>query len=486
MMKFKNWDIQISKNYPKTWILGLHIYLPLLAFLYLLFYGLGWAYYTADMPGFHEIEDYSFGITQFSILPMFVIAILFSIRQVKFNSLRVHHQVPYKYPYRYFFAFFTVFLLITSIPIAVNFGLLHKLGGQIDEVKFIKDLPVLNKGYTHFYQSNFSSQIYDKDVPFKISVDEEGYETQTSRYIIVGTYRMDERIDSLIISRSYVHYAVSGSYIGDTSLRSYAKSGWDTIHLNDVLVQIEDFKKVAPFYEGDLDNPSIVGLEIIKTHYMHNAANGNLEERDQENFDLIKNNSRFKEVVDCYASIITKNGPLNTTKGSFWLYYITFPLSLSLLLFTICSVKITDFGWSLLVSALTGMILMLINGLFAISTNYGEEVQLVLNLFLVTFIIVLFLFMIISKKVKSTISKAFTISFQMFFFFLVFSYFGIFDALHDCPYMGIDRSELCKNYEYFESSNYYLFAYSLCVVLVLIGIGVFNGVYTRKYIHPKN
>ena len=116
LQRFKNWDVSISKSYPKIWILGVHIYLPILTIMALIFYAFGWAYNITNMPPMREVNDYGYGLLQFAILPMLLAGIMYFIRQIKFNSLRVHHHLPYKNPYLSFITFVIVFFIITATP----------------------------------------------------------------------------------------------------------------------------------------------------------------------------------------------------------------------------------------------------------------------------------------------------------------------------------------------------------------------------------
>ena len=154
LQKFKNWDRTIAKNYPKIWVLGLHIYVPLILVTWLLFYGFGWLISTDPLPVSWTVREFSQQITLYSILPTIIIGILYFIRQIRFNALRVHHHLPFKNPYLHFASFLLICVLFTSIPQAGHFGLYHRMKTSMNEEIFKEDLIHLNAGIAHFYQSD--------------------------------------------------------------------------------------------------------------------------------------------------------------------------------------------------------------------------------------------------------------------------------------------------------------------------------------------
>jgi hypothetical protein len=482
--RFKDWDIKISKKYPKIWILGIHIYLPLLVFSALLFYALGWAFYTSDVPRMKEVNEYGFGILQFAIIPMVLVAILYAIRQIKYNSLRVHHHMPYKNPYLSFITYFVVFFILTAVPLMAGIGLHHKFSLQIDERQYIEDLSILNKGYSHFYQSDFSNTEYLQDDMAEIieGTDAVDLEYRTVKSIL-NTYRIDEKSKNLILYRHSAYSAVNGSYIGDTSLHCFAKLGWDTISVEQAYKEMSDFMAIAPKYYAKIKQTNV--QQILEQHLTHVSLYRDVQDYKSPDFNLIEHRTRFEDVLETYASVVTIDDVFFGAAFYFWVFYIITPLVLSSLLLIVCSVKIADFGWAMLVIALAGMFMMIANGLLDVSNRANGDAELQFNLLLITLLIVVFLIMIVSKNLKSQISKAFTVAFQLMIPFAIFAYFAILDQLHECPYRGEYYLEQCEDFEFFESQAYYMTAYGICVLICLTGIYIFNQVYTKKYVHPR-
>lgn len=119
----KKYNHQILKAYPKIWISGLHIILPILLTLWLLSYIVG-AALKFDLTG--TVDDYDTKYSQAKsiinsvrallVLILLAIAIFFISRQIKYNNIRVHHRIPYSFSILYFVLYFFTF-----------FGLLYAL-----------------------------------------------------------------------------------------------------------------------------------------------------------------------------------------------------------------------------------------------------------------------------------------------------------------------------------------------------------------------
>jgi len=483
LQRFKNWDVRISKYYPKIWILGVHIYLPILTIMPLTVYAFGWAYNITNMPPMREVNDYGYGLLQFAILPMLLAGIMYFIRQIKFNSLRVHHHLPYKNPYLSFITFVIVFFIITATPFTAGVGMHHKFSKQIDERQFIEDLSILNKGYSHFYQKEFTGVVYAASVSMVSDSDLEVDQSPEGKQTIVETYRLDKATGNLILYREIAHSEVDGNYIGDTSLRCYERYGWDTISVAQAHQEMHDFIDAAPRYYGEIKDKDV--QKIFKQHILHVAKYRDTEDYNSPDFNQIGDRNRFESTLGTYSAVITKDDVFIGSSLGFWLYYIIFSLSLSTILFIVCSVRIIDFGWSMLVVALTGMFVMIANGLLTVFRWLPSNTEIQFNLILITVLVVIFMLLIRAKWLKSSISKAFTIALQLLLPATVFAYFGLFDNLHDCPYRGENWAEQCKDFEYFTNTDYYLMAYGICVLASLFGVYVFNRIYIRQYVHPK-
>ena len=90
-------------NNPFLWIIGWHRFLPLVLFLVILAVSIGLVTPT-------EAYDYGipflFEFSTFIGFLSFLVFVLFVIRQIKFNSFRVHHKIPYKKSITIYFNFF--------------------------------------------------------------------------------------------------------------------------------------------------------------------------------------------------------------------------------------------------------------------------------------------------------------------------------------------------------------------------------------------
>jgi hypothetical protein len=502
IQNFKNWDRKIAKNYPKVWVLGLHIYLPVIILTWLVFYGLGWMISTDPLPTRSRVNEFSEQLTLYSILPTIVIGILYFIRQIRFNALRVHHHLPFKNPYSHFAAFLLICVLFTSIPQAAHFGLYHRMKTSINEDVFKEDLIHLNNGYTHFYQSDFSRSVFEKydNIPEVVGVTDSDsgsnlYEysdgTIASSYKVRGenrirsTYRLNETQDSLILFRSQVtssgdyYYYYESDYTGKRS-----SSGWDTISLAAAADEIQMFASRSPFYKGNLEKVDF--SRIVSDHIAYNADQMELEQKHQTNFDKFIDGSRFREIVGTNAQAAFQQRPFRCTKIDFWMWYVFLALYLSVFMFILSSVKLVDFGWALLVGSISAVTYGIINGLSFMDFERPEGFFEVFNLMLLTMYVFIYVGVMFSKRVKNGIKKAFAIAFHVFVPHVILAYFALFDELHECPYHRSydDVIDPCLNYEYFDRDGYFIVALGVSLLSVAIGIWFFNRYYTRRYVYP--
>jgi hypothetical protein len=96
MNLFKSIDNKLLKSYPKVWILGLHIFIPILLVLLPLMFLVGYATpIDKSISQWSLVEDLT-PIVLLVTLVAITLLVLFTIRQIKFNSSRIHHTLPYK------------------------------------------------------------------------------------------------------------------------------------------------------------------------------------------------------------------------------------------------------------------------------------------------------------------------------------------------------------------------------------------------------
>ena len=493
--RFKKWDRSIAKRFPKLWVLGLHIYVPVILAVWLLFYAMGWTMSGEPLPTQGAVNDYADKLLLYSILPTIVIGVLYFIRQIKFNALRVHHHLPFKNPFIHYFTFLLVCVLFTAIPMTSHLGLYHNMSSTIHEREFNDDLSHLNRGIVHFYQDEYARTVFEAyDYPavanssaIEGTVEAAAWQTVESIAVsgenrIRSTYRWNETKDSLILYRSYLERDDDYYYSGERVVNG---SYWDTISVAQAHLEIAEFKNRAAKYNGEIE--ALEPDELIKNHIAHNEFQMTRIGVDQEQFDLLLDVTRFKEVVGTHARISFRETPFKCSEWSFWNSYLFLGLYLSFLLFILSSVKLADFGWALLAGSLTAVSYGIIIGLVLMnsSNGYHDQTEEYLNLILLTVFTLGYLWVMCGRRFKNGLKKAFGIAFQVFLPHLVMCFFALFDALHTCPYTpDYPDHEPCLGYEYFQNDEYYLVGMCLSIAFAILGIWFFNRYYKKRYVYP--
>lgn len=125
MSWFKNLDNKLIKSRPITWILGLHIFVPLILIEGLVLFAIG--YFHGFDTEIQRDEKSLYGlISLLATMLSIAFIVIYFIRQVRFNSKRIHHQLPFKRFMSFFFAFYMIMLGLSMLPYAANYGAFTK------------------------------------------------------------------------------------------------------------------------------------------------------------------------------------------------------------------------------------------------------------------------------------------------------------------------------------------------------------------------
>lgn len=484
---YKKIDAKLLKKYPKLWILGIHFYVPIIIALYLILYGIGFAYSMDPLPKASDTRDFMSSILTFMIIPLILLSILFIIRQIKFNSMRVHHSLPYRNVILNFLSFLIISSAIFFLPFVVQLGTYHKAKLAINEEEFLEDARALHVGYSHFYNAdverhvrvlaNAENAVYDDEA----LLDESGniYKSWYMR-----TYRMDESNQNLILFRgSLIDYRVRGerNRLNKTTLSEFVSTNyWDTIPIKQAEDEITAFLAVSEKYEGVSAYTSPRSLiEAQIEHCKEELKKKN--EYDQKAFIALKNDSRFSDVLEFHEDVIIRDSMFFALAGKFLYVFIGFPLYFSLILLVICSVRIVDFGWGMLAIALSVTLYSTIMGFFALTNGSGNS-EVFAFVLLMIFVLLTAIFSFGKFGIKPGLRKALGIMFQLMLPIVVMIVFFFMDEFHECP-LPYDE---CIGFEYFERDIYYKMAYLTSIVSGLISVFVFNKYYEMRYVHPKD
>ena len=475
---FKAYDEKVLKSKPLVWITGLHWLFPLAILLCLLSYSFGWCMpYSVNLTR-QEVEGFIFPVAWITGVCVVILLVIFFIRQIRFDALRVHHNLPYKKPYLHFFIFLITLSSITAIPHLASLGGLHKCRYSIDESVVRSDLAVLDNGVAHFVLDQkkiFYSQAQYDNLPLglrQMAVEHHNDADQaiykSGRYTL-PLYNLIG--DSIYFSRKKMnHYSRSRNI--------------EALSLEDAKVEIEEFKKVAYKYGGrfkDLTPREHIDQMLL---FIQQGSVLNFNDNNQT-YNTIMNHDELRQHYSLHDDILDAGDSLfYAGPWKFWKYYLLLPFLLSLLLYVLCAVKLMDFGWALLVGSLTFVFGGILTGLsiaLGLISNSHNELEW-FWLVLITAFLLTYLFIIHFSALRSVIKRAFAIALHILTPVIFWFYWILGDELHEVYNVDFGTD----HYEILDENSYYALGYSLLLVICLISISLFNRHYTKQYVHPKS
>jgi hypothetical protein len=425
-----------------------------------------------------EVEGFIFPVAWITGVCVVILLVIFFMRQIRFDALRVHHSLPYKKPYLHFFIFLITLSSITAIPHLASLGGLHKCRYSIDESVVRSDLAVLDNGVAHFVLDQkkiFYSQSEYTELPLvlqqiAIEIDVEGNGNEYHRYSL-PCYNLIG--DSIYLSLKSMN-------------NQYAYFSLEALSLEDAKVEIEEFKKVAYKYGGrfkDLTPREHIDQMLL---FIQQGSVLNFNDNNQT-YNTIMNHDELRQHYSLHDDILDAGDSLfYAGPWKFWKYYLLLPFLLSLLLYVLCAVKLMDFGWALLVGSLTFVFGGILTGLsiaLGLISNSHNELEW-FWLVLITAFLLTYLFIIHFSALRSVIKRAFAIALHILTPVIFWFYWILGDELHEVYNYNADFGT--DHYEILDENSYYALGYSLLLVICLISISLFNRHYTKQYVHPKS
>ncbi len=480
---YKSIDAKLLKSKPKLWVWGAHIFIPLVLAALLIPYGAGWLFDIEPLPDVDDLSSVCDKIGVFMIAVVLLLGVLFYIRQIRFNALRVHHFLPYKNPFQHYVVFALALILITATPHTFTLGVNHKLNFHLNEAQYMKDLKVMNRGYTHFVEDDAYENWFYKTRDYK-------WDSEAKR-----TYKLDEATGKLIVYRYKLRsmptpssFRESEDFVDHDILEepmeypeNYDKNiMWDTITRAEAEEEIKAFLSVSTKYGGEVMAKFSNPQDMIDSHLLRNEYNFGVKSPDREYFDALIDKHRLQEVSELYNEVIQPSYQFNEVTLDYWKGYIFFGLALASLLFVITATKRADFGWGMLVFVLTLILFFVVTEVFLdglVRWRYKFGVGLFS-------FIGIYLAVLLWKGRFRKVKKAFAVAAHLYVPMVVAFIYEAFDNFHHCPYDGYNRQEMCSGYEYFTSEVYDNMIYYSVLLSFFVAIWVFNRFYTRKYVHP--
>ncbi|MFT5512482.1 MAG: hypothetical protein ACI8SE_000880, partial [Bacteroidia bacterium] len=389
---FKKLDHQMLEKYPNLWVLGVHIYIPILAILYIIIALIGLIYPLKPLPDFYHYEDFFNNISVTMSLPTILLFVVFVIRQVKFNSRRVHLSLPFRHSFLVFVYFMVLTLGITALPFIGNLAGYVKTNAVLDKAQFELDESAMEEGFAHFYlQKNYIDDPEDcaEAEARGYYIDEYGDHRHNTRY------ELNKTRDSLILYRDFVDYSYD--------------QGLDTISLDQAYNEIEAFIAVAGKYEGGvtLSNP----VSIVQANLSSDRFYTKFENNFAPAFNHLKNYGRFDNNINFHNRLINKRSFFYPLEWEFWRFYFLLTLALSVLLIILCSVNIAEFGWGMLVVALHPTVFGIVGALvaFMFQDVSGEKAAVIGIVLLLLFTLNAYIIAFF-KGFKPSLRRAFAIA----------------------------------------------------------------------------
>ena len=458
---YKDLDHKMLNKYPVAWVLGVHLYIPLIIASSILLFAIGALVDLSPLPQWRDYREIFSTISMVLVLPTILLVILFIIRQVKFNSKRVHIRLPHGFSYPIFLYYIAVFACIIALPFMANIGATVRAGITLNTEQFKKDTYALDDGYRHFYMSK---QYVDSSY-----LQEYGQDPDDNDYIDHRTtYRLTAGRDSLIFQRS----KLTDQYIG----RSY---GMDTVLLSEVYAEIQSFIEVASRYgaEFSVTNPrEIVEINIRSDKFYQNAS-----AESTVAYEHISNSDTFSNTIRFHDEYIDRDGPFFITSIEFWQFYLLLALGLAVLVSVLCSVQIIDFGWAMLVTALTPTVYGIFIALIGLTTgDVGDGIIL----FFLTLFVLFYLWTAFASPWKYRLKRAFAITVHLYAPFVLMIYMFMLRSLSNCCSPNYSYND-CDCYHVLTNSQYEDLVYVCAVALTFVVQYLFARYYKKEYINPQ-
>jgi len=316
-------DTDILKKSPFQWIIGWHIFIPIILGLFVL------AFINGYIP---PVKVYDYSVPYLESLSLFlgflslIVFVLFVIRQIKFNSFRIHHHLPYSRAIITFFSFWLIALLLVIIPTLSYEAYCFKVKNHISSITddFNNDVETLEIGLPFFYyESSYRNDKKRNDIDF---IDDE----------------------NIVVNRNYQFTYYNIFEVG----AHYTKQ--------EAIIAIENFVQVAKKYEMqliDYDPYSI--FEKRKDAIYQNGYSLLVHEKDN--------------AFNAYSMMFSnyeKNLKYNLEDNELLLFFIIFSSIISFLLWIFISVHKADFGFAVLYGALISLFVGILSAVFgSISDN---------------------------------------------------------------------------------------------------------------------
>ncbi|MFT5725028.1 MAG: uncharacterized membrane protein (DUF485 family) [Bacteroidia bacterium] len=460
-------DHRMLERFPNLWVLGIHIYLPILATLYFILFAVGFIYPLNPLPYFYDYESFFENLSLTMVLPTILLLVVFVIRQVKFNSKRVHLSLPYKHSFLVFLYFLVIIFSITVLPFIGNIAAYLKTDLTLNQQQYAQDAKVMSKGFCHFYLA----KEYIDDPEHCAEAEAQGYYIDDygdrTRYV---RYELNTSRDSLIVTREFVDYSYSG--------------GRDTISLDQAYKEIQDFIDLSATYEGNVKRSS--PTEIVAINLKSDRFYNRLDETHRPAFDHLQNYERFDNNVNFHEQLKDKRSFFFATEFEFWQWYIFLALAISVLLIILCSVNISEFGWGMLVIALHPTVFGIVAALTAfVFRDFDGDTALYAGMVLLLLFTLNALFFAFYKRFKPALRRAFAITSHIYLPIVAVILLLMIKEVSHCCFSNNEWSENCSCFLPVTRDQFELISIGVVFFGSILMTYLFGRYYKRQYVNPQ-
>jgi hypothetical protein len=401
------------------------------------------------------------------VLPTILLVVIFIIRQVKFNSKRVHLSLPHKYSFLVFLYFFGLFFAITALPFIGNLTAYVKANYTLDTKQYEIDKKIMAEGFAHFY---LEKQYIDDPTDCAEAERNGFYEDDYGDRIGYTRYELNETQDSLIFYRDYVQYSYD--------------DGLDTISLNQAYAEIDAFIAISDKYQGGVTktNPvAIVALNLTTDRFYNR-----LEKNARPAFNHIADYKAFDNNTRFHERLIDKDSVFHQANIDFWKGYFFVALVLAALLLMLCSVHIAEFGWGMLVIALHPTVFGIVGALLAyLMKGADSQDAAYVGIALLLLFTLNAYFFAFSKRFKPVLKRAFAITCHFYTPIVAVLILVMFKEATDCCFQNVENPDYCDCFLPFSRDQYNM------LILCVLGFGTvittffFGRYYKKQYINPE-
>jgi hypothetical protein len=384
---FNKVDQYLLTRYPRLWVLGVHIFIPIVAATWLVLVIIGAVIVNTSNAGIYDMEDSFEQIGVGMILPLILLVILFIIRQAKYNAIRVHTHLPYKHRFMVFLAFWLVLFSISSLPFATYFGSWFIPGLNHNELSFENDKKVLEPGMSHIHLKG----CYDPVARYR----DDDYESKILSNYTPCDYRLDKTNDSLYVLRY------------DWDYDRYYANRPDRISMEDAYLEIEQSIEVAKKYKAQFKLED--AAQIIEMNARSRSIPWDTS-IDRMTYSHMSNRNHFDRCIGINESYHSERQMFWIFDWEFWRYYSLVAFSLAFLLIIYCSVDKGEFGWAMLVCALMPTVYGILYGLLSLMNIVNGEAS---AKFLLAVFMGISAFIAFASKYKPKLKRIFGISLNM-------------------------------------------------------------------------